>query len=215
MNIPSSNSVLVIGGGMAGIRTALDLAEAERNVVLVDSAYAIGGLMTQLDRTFPTNNCDLCTLSPNLSESGRQEFIELMTMTTVTDVKGRKGDFTVQLATAPRFINLDKCTACGECHKKYPEWVRFTPGLDHRAPTCMRYPQATPQAFSVDMAKVTDVRALMDCCPAGAINPDDLGAKREVRCASIVFVPGGALFDPSHLDYLGYATQPDVVTSLE
>ena len=215
MNTPSSNRVLVIGGGMAGIRTALDLAEAERNVVLVDSAYAIGGLMTQLDRTFPTNNCDLCTLSPNLSESSRQEFIELMTMTTVTDVKGQKGDFTVQLTTAPRFINLDKCTACGECHKKYPEWVRFTPGLDHRAPTCMRYPQATPQAFSVDMGKVTDVKALMDCCPAGAINPDDLGAKREVGCASIVFVPGGALFDPSHLDYLGYATQSDVVTSLE
>ena len=215
MNTPSSNRVLVIGGGMAGIRTALDLAEAERNVVLVDSAYAIGGLMTQLDRTFPTNNCDLCTLSPNLSESSRQEFIELMTMTTVTDVKGKKGDFTVQLTTAPRFINLDKCTACGECHKKYPEWVRFTPGLDHRAPTCMRYPQATPQAFSVDMGKVTDVKALMDCCPAGAINPDDLGAKREVGCASIVFVPGGALFDPSHLDYLGYATQSDVVTSLE
>ncbi len=215
MNTPSSNRVLVIGGGMAGIRTALDLAEAERNVILIDSAYAIGGLMTQLDRTFPTNNCDLCTLSPNLSESSRQEFIELMTMTTVTDVKGQKGDFTVQLTTAPRFINLDKCTACGECHKKYPEWVRFTPGLDHRAPTCMRYPQATPQAFSVDMGKVTDVKALMDCCPAGAINPDDLGAKREVRCASIVFVPGGALFDPSHLDYLGYATQPDVVTSLE
>ena len=211
----SSNRVLVIGGGMAGIRTALDLAEAERNVVLVDSAYAIGGLMTQLDRTFPTNNCDLCTLSPNLSESSRQEFIELMTMTTVTDVKGKKGDFTVQLTTAPRFINLDKCTACGECHKKYPEWVRFTPGLDHRAPTCMRYPQATPQAFSVDMAKCTDVKALMDCCPAGAINPDDLSSKREVRCASIVFVPGGALFDPGHLDYLGYATQPDVVTSLE
>ncbi|KGO34275.1 MAG: FAD-dependent oxidoreductase [Desulfoprunum sp.] len=211
----SNNRVLVIGGGMAGIRTALDLAEAEKNVILVDRAYSIGGLMTQLDRTFPTNNCDLCTLSPNLSESSRQEHIELVTMTTVTDVKGKKGDFTVQLETAPRYINLDKCTACGECHKRYPEWVRFTPGLDHRAPTCMRYPQATPQAFSIDMAKCTDVKALMDTCPAGAINPDDFGSNREVKCASIVFVPGGALFDPSHLDYLGYAAQPDVVTSLE
>jgi len=211
----SNNRVLVIGGGMAGIRTALDLAEAEKNVILVDRAYSIGGLMTQLDRTFPTNNCDLCTLSPNLSEGSRQEHIELVTMTTVTDVKGKKGDFTVQLETAPRFINLDKCTACGECHKKFPEWVRFTPGLDHRAPTCMRYPQATPQAFSIDMAKCTDVKALMESCPAGAINPDDFGSKREVKCAAIVFVPGGALFDPSHLDYLGYAAQADVVTSLE
>ncbi len=216
-NIPHqhNNKVLVIGGGMGGIRTALDLAEAEIQVILVDKAYAIGGLMAQLDRTFPTNNCDLCTLSPNLSESSRQEYIELLTMTTVKDVGGEKGNFTVLLETAPRYINLEKCTACGECHKKYPEWVRFTPGLDHRAPTCMRYPQATPQAFSIDLAKCTDVEALMKCCPAGAINPDDMGRKREVACGSIVFSPGGALFYPSHLDYLGYASQADVVTSLE
>ncbi len=210
-----NNKVLVIGGGLGGIRTALDLAEAEKNVILVDKAYAIGGLMTQLDRTFPTNNCDLCTLSPNLSESSRQEYIELLTMTTVKDVRGQKGNFTVLLETAPRYIDLDKCTACGECHKRYPECVRFTPGLDHRAPTCMRYPQAIPQAFSIDLAKCTDVEALMQCCPAGAIIPDDMGRKREVSCGSIVFSPGGALFDPSHLDYLGYANQADVVTSLE
>ena len=210
-----SDKVLVIGGGMGGIRTALDLAEAEKKVILIDKAYAIGGLMTQLDRTFPTNNCDLCTLAPNLSEGSRQDYIELLTMTSVKEVKGQKGNFTVHLETAPRYINLDKCTACGECYKKFPECVRFTPGLDHRAPTCMRYPQATPQAFSIDLAKCTDVEGLMKSCPAGAINPDDMGRKREVTCGAIVFSPGGALFDPSHLDYLGYASQPDVVTSLE
>jgi len=210
-----SDKVLVIGGGMGGIRTALDLAEAEKKVILVDKAYAIGGLMTQLDRTFPTNNCDLCTLAPNLSEGSRQDYIELLTMTSVKEVKGQKGNFTVLLETAPRYINLDKCTACGECYKNFPECVRFTPGLDHRAPTCMRYPQATPQAFSIDLAKCTDVEGLMKSCPAGAINPDDMGRKREVSCGAIVFSPGGALFDPSHLDYLGYASQPDVVTSLE
>jgi heterodisulfide reductase subunit A len=210
-----SDKVLVIGGGMGGIRTALDLAEAEKKVILIDKAYAIGGLMTQLDRTFPTNNCDLCTLAPNLSEGSRQDYIELLTMTSVKEVKGQKGNFTVHLETAPRYINLDKCTACGECYKNFPECVRFTPGLDHRAPTCMRYPQATPQAFSIDLAKCTDVEGLMKSCPAGAINPDDMGRKREVTCGAIVFSPGGALFDPSHLDYLGYASQPDVVTSLE
>lgn len=210
-----SDKVLVIGGGMGGIRTALDLAEAEKKVILVDKAYAIGGLMTQLDRTFPTNNCDLCTLAPNLSEGSRQEYIDLLTMTTVKDVKGGKGNFTVSLETAPRYINLEKCTACGECHKKYPECVRFTPGLDHRAPTCMRYPQATPQAFSIDLDKCTDVEGLMKSCPAGAINPDDMGRKFQVNCGSIVFSPGGSIFDPSHLDYLGYGALPDVVTSLE
>jgi heterodisulfide reductase subunit A2 len=209
------NKVLVIGGGLGGIRTALDLAEAEKDVVLVDKAYAIGGLMTQLDRTFPTNNCDLCTLSPNLSESGRKQHIELLTMTSVTGVKGEKGDFTVSLNTAPRYINLDKCTACGECYKHFPECVRFTPGLDHRAPTCMRYPQAIPQSFSVDLKKCADINALIKICPAGAISPDDIGRKFEVQCGSIVLSAGAALFDPSKLDYLGYSVEPDVVTNLE
>jgi heterodisulfide reductase subunit A len=209
------NKVLVIGGGLGGIRTALDLAEAEKDVILVDKAHTIGGLMTQLDRTFPTNNCDLCTLSPNLSESGRKQHIELLTMTTVKGVQGEKGKFTVSLETAPRYINLDKCTACGECHKQFPECVSFTPGLDHRAPTCMRYPQATPQAFAVDLKKCADIKALINCCPAGAINPDDIGRKQEIKCGSIVLSSGAALFDPSGLDYLGYAKEPDVVTNLE
>jgi heterodisulfide reductase subunit A len=212
---PTSNKVLVIGGGLGGIRTALDLAEAEKDVILIDKSYNIGGLMTQLDRTFPTNNCDLCTLSPNLSEGGRQKHIELQAMTTVTGISGAKGNFTASLRTEPRYINLEKCTACGECLKAFPECVRFTPGLDHRAPTCMRYPQAIPQAYSIDLQKCKDVEALVKVCPAGAIIPDDIGRTREVRCGSVVLAMGAELFDPSRLDYLAYATQPDVVTSLE
>ncbi len=203
-----NNKVLVVGGGLGGIRTALDLAEAEKDVVLVDKDFTVGGLMTQLDRTFPTNNCDLCTIAPHLSESNRQEHIELMTMTSVENVAGEKGNFSVTLVTRPRFINLEKCTACGECFTKFPECVRFNPGLDHRAPTCMRYPQATPQAFSIELDKCTDVQALVNVCPAGAINPDDMPIKREIKCASIVLSPGAAIFDPSHLDYLGYAKLP-------
>ncbi len=210
-----NNKVLVVGGGLGGIRTALDLAEAEKDVVLVDRNFAIGGLMTQLDRTFPTNNCDLCTIAPHLSESNRQEHIELLTLTSVENVAGEKGNFTVSLKTQPRYINLDKCTGCGDCLKHFPECVRFSPGLDHRAPTCMRYPQATPQAFSIDLEKCKDVQALVNICPAGAINPDDMPINREINCASIVLSPGASLFDPTHLDYLGYAKHPDVVTSLE
>ena len=117
----TSNRVLVVGGGLGGIRTALDLAEAEKDVVLVDSACNIGGLMTQLDRTFPTNNCDLCTLAPNLSESSRQHYISLLSMTTVEAIRGEKGNFTVSLKSTPRYINLDKCTGCGACYEAFPE----------------------------------------------------------------------------------------------
>ncbi|MBE0584630.1 MAG: CoB--CoM heterodisulfide reductase iron-sulfur subunit A family protein, partial [Desulfofustis sp.] len=213
--LQTSNRVLVVGGGLGGIRTALDLAEAQKDVIVVDTAENIGGLMTQLDRTFPTNNCDLCTLAPNLSESGRQEHITLMPMTTLKEVTGEQGNFIATLETAPRYINLDKCTGCGECLKAFPECVRFTPGLDHRAPTCMRYPQATPQAFSIDLAKCTDIQALVKICPAGAIVPDDIGSKGNVSCGAIVLAPCASLFDPSGLDYLGYGELPDVVTSLE
>jgi len=214
-SLQTSNRVLVVGGGMGGIRAALDLAETNKDVILVDKAYNIGGLMTQLDRTFPTNNCDLCTLAPNLSERGRQEHISLLSMTTVEAVTGEKGNFTVTLKTAPRYINLDKCTGCGLCHQAFPDCVRFTPGLDHRAPTCMRYPQATPQAYSIDLAKCKDIAGLIKSCPVGAINPDDLGSTGAVSCGAIILAPGGALFDPSGLDYLGYSEQPDVLTSLE
>ena len=156
----SSNKVLVVGGGMGGIRAALDLAETGRDVVLIDKDFAIGGLMTQLDRTFPTNNCDLCTLSPHLSESGRKLHIQLKTMTQLSGLTGEAGHFTATLTTQPRYIDLEKCTGCGECARKFPESVRFTPGLDHRAPTCMRYPQGTPYAYSIIKDERTDFDGL-------------------------------------------------------
>ncbi len=210
-----NNRVLIIGGGVAGIKAAMDLSEAGREVILTDKAFAIGGIMTQLDRTFPTNNCDLCTLSPHLSESGRRKHIELLTLTRLTGVSGSAGRFTVQLTTEPRYIDLSKCTACGECVKAFPEWVRFTPGLDHRAPTCMRYPRATPYAFSIDMEKCTDPEALIKVCPAGAILSRDARKTIERTAGAIILSPGAALFDPAMLANYGKGRLPDVLTGLE
>ncbi|MDA8141195.1 MAG: FAD-dependent oxidoreductase [Desulfobacteraceae bacterium] len=208
-------SVLIIGGGVGGIKAAMDLSEARKDVVLIDRAASIGGLMTQLDRTFPTNNCDLCTISPRLSAGARQQHIELLPLTQLSAVSGEPGNFTVTLTSTPRYIDLEKCTACGECHKKYPECVRFNPGLDHRAPTCMRYPQATPQAFSIDMAACKDVTGLVNCCPAKAIVPDD-GEKQNIRkVGSIILSTGAELFDPGKLDHFGHGRYPNVVTGLE
>jgi heterodisulfide reductase subunit A len=207
-------SILIIGGGVAGIKAAMDLSEAERNVLLIDKAGAIGGLMTQLDRTFPTNNCDLCTISPRLSAGARQQRIELLPMTQLTGISGEAGNFTVTLTSAPRYIDLEKCTACGECHKKYPECVRFSPGLDHRAPTCMRYPQATPQAFSIDMAACKDIDGLVKVCPANAILPNDTAKQNSRNVASIILAAGADLFDPGKLDHFGHGRYPNVVTGL-
>ncbi|MBN1102293.1 MAG: CoB--CoM heterodisulfide reductase iron-sulfur subunit A family protein, partial [Deltaproteobacteria bacterium] len=207
--------VLVIGGGIGGIKAALDLAEAGRDVVLVDKAPAIGGLMTQLDRTFPTNNCDLCTFSPHLAESGRQLHIQLLPLTELADLKGSEGDFEAVLKTRPRFIDLEKCTACGDCLREFPQCVRFTPGLDHRAPTCMRYPRATPYAYSIEMENCADRNALAQVCQAGAILPEDSGKTHRLRVGSVVLAAGASLFDPSVLEPYGYGVYPNVLTALE
>ncbi len=207
--------VLVIGGGVGGIKAALDLSESRKKVLLIDSDYAIGGLMTQLDRTFPTNNCDLCTVSPHLSATTREKFLQVSPMTELTSLSGEAGDFTATLKTAPRFIDIDKCTACGECLKKFPEAVRFTPGLDPRAPTCMRYPQATPYAYSIDMEKIDDVEALKAVCKAGAIVPDDSEQEIRINVASVVLSVGADLFDPSVLDNFGGGKFDNVVPGLE
>jgi heterodisulfide reductase subunit A len=213
--IKNSNKALVIGAGVGGIKAALDLAEAGRDVVLIDKAPAIGGLMTQLDRTFPTNNCDLCTLSPHLAESGRQLHIELLPLTQLVKAEGQAGAFKVTLKTAPRFIDLWKCTACGDCFKECPECIRFTPGLDHRAPTCMRYPRATPYAYSIEIEKCADLDRLVHACRAGAILPEDSEKTRELDVGSIVLAAGAEVFEPAALEDYGYGTRPNVLTGLE
>ncbi len=212
---PWNNKVLVIGGGMGGIKTALDLAEAKRDVILIDKAPAIGGLMTQLDRTFPTNNCDLCTLSPYLSESGRELHMELRTLTRITGLEGESGHFRITLTTEPRYIDTDRCTACGECFKQFPECVRFSPGLDHRAPTCMRYPQATPYAYSIDIERCSDVDALVRACRDDAILPNERAEESVLDVSAIVLATGADLFDPGEVANWGYGRYPNVVTSLE
>ena len=171
--------------------------------------------MARLDRTFPTNNCDLCTLSPDLSESGRKLHIELMTMTELTGLEGDAGRFKVSLATQPRFIDANKCTACGACYRSFSECVRFTPGLDPRAPTCMRYPQATPFTFSIDMKACTNVEELVRVCPAGAIIPDDEAKQHEVEVGSIILAPGAEISNPRAIDTYGSGQCPNVVTSME
>ncbi len=210
-----SNKVLIVGGGMGGIRAALDLAEAGRDVLLVDKAVSVGGFMTKLDRTFPTNNCDLCTLSPRLSASARENRIEVLPMSSVENVEGEPGNFTVTLTTRPRYIDMDKCTACGECLEKHPEAVRFTPGLDLSAPTCMRYPQSTPQAYSIDRENCTDMEGLAGVCKAGAIAAGDTEKVSEMRVGAVILAAGAEMFDISVLDNFGGGTFPNVVTGLE
>ncbi len=113
-------SALVIGGGIGGVQAALDLAECGIKVYLVDSGPSIGGVMAQLDKTFPTNDCAMCTLAPRLVDCGRHPNIEIITQAEIKELRGEAGNFTVSINKKPRFVDLSKCTGCGICVENCP-----------------------------------------------------------------------------------------------
>ena len=158
-------SVLVVGGGIAGIQASLDLADSGYLVKMVEDKSAIGGVMAQLDKTFPTNDCSMCVISPKLVEAGRHLNIDLYTTTEVEKVEGEAGNFKVTLLQRPRYIELDKCTACGECAKACPISVAntFDEGLRDRKAAFKLYPQGMPSAYAIDKRGTAPCKAT---CPA-------------------------------------------------
>ncbi len=165
MTQPIIGAVMVVGGGIAGIQASLDLAESGYKVYLVERNSAIGGTMAQLDKTFPTNDCSMCIISPKLVEAGRHLNIDLHTLTDVRRVEGEPGNFSVTLRSRPRFIDPEKCTACGECAKVCPISLpnRFDQGLGQRKAAYKLYPQAMPGAYAIEKRGTAPCKA---ACPA-------------------------------------------------
>ena len=113
-------AALVVGGGIGGMQAALDLAESGIKVYLVDNKPSIGGVMAQLDKTFPTNDCAMCTMAPRLVEIGRHDNIEIITMADIESVSGEPGNFKIKLKKRARYIDEEKCTGCGLCVSNCP-----------------------------------------------------------------------------------------------
>jgi heterodisulfide reductase subunit A-like polyferredoxin len=157
-------AVLVVGAGIGGMQSSLDLANAGFKVYLVDKAPAIGGIMSMLDKTFPTNDCAMCIMSPKLVECGRHLNIEIMTMAELESIAGEPGHFTARVRQHPRFVELDKCTGCGDCAEACPIKVpdEFNAGLAMRKATYKLYPQATPNAFAIEKRGTAPCRS---ACP--------------------------------------------------
>lgn len=145
-------SVLVAGAGIGGMQAALDLAESGLKVYLTDNKACIGGVMSQLDKTFPTNDCAMCTMAPRLVEIGRHKDIEIITLAEIDDIEGVPGNFNVRLRKKARYIDETKCTGCGECADKCPVEIPsgYNTNLNTTKAVYRRYPQAIPNYFAIE-----------------------------------------------------------------
>ena len=214
---------LVIGGGIAGIQTAIDIADAGYHVDIVEKTPSIGGRMSQLDKTFPTLDCSACILTPKMVEAAAHENITIHTYSEVEKVSGFVGNFTVDIRKKARYVDINKCTGCGVCQEKCPSKKtpnEFNRGLNNRSAIYTPFAQAIPNVPVIDTTacikfKTGKCGVCEKVCQAGAIN---YAAKDEIITETYGAIVVATGFDTIKLDKYGeyaYGQSKDVITSLE
>jgi heterodisulfide reductase subunit A len=225
ITVPVTRKVLVIGGGIAGIRAALDVANSGYQVYLVEKTGSIGGRMAQLSETFPTLDCSICILGPLMVEVYRHPNIKLLRLSQVEEVKGFIGNFKVRVRQEPEYVDVNKCNSCGECTKVCPAEVsnEFDSGLTWRKAIYIPFAQAVPPAYVLDNKSCLGLlpRACGECKKAcdklgmSCINLDATAKVHELEVGAIISATGYELYDATKLSEYGYGTYPNVMTSLE
>jgi heterodisulfide reductase subunit A len=217
-----SKSVMVVGGGIAGIQAALDLAELGVKVHLVEKQPSIGGRMSQLDKTFPTLDCSSCILTPKMVDVSRNPNIELLTYSEVKEIQGSAGDFQIKILQKPRYIDEKKCTGDGACIQKcpYKGIDSFNRGLGKRKAIYFEFPQAVPLIPVIDTEscmyfKKGICRVCEKFCESNAIDFNQQPKEISINVASIILATGFDLEDPRKKDMYGYGRYSNVYTSLE
>jgi heterodisulfide reductase subunit A len=210
-------AVLVIGGGISGMQSSLDLADSGFKVYLVDNKPSIGGVMSQLDKTFPTNDCSMCIMAPKLVGVGRHHNIRIVSYADIVGVEGQAGRFKVNVTSHPRRIDPSKCTGCGTCADECPVEAidEYNEGLTERKAVSVRYPQAVPLLFSIDSGKCIGCGSCEYACKAHAIAYDQKERLEELEVGSIILSPGFEPFQPAPGGALGHGVFKNVVTSME
>ena len=220
---PVTKRALVIGGGIAGIQTALDIADAGFEVDIVEKTPTIGGRMAQLDKTVPTLDCAACILTPKMVDAAQNEKIDLLTYSEVESVSGFVGNFTVKIRKKARYVDSTKCTGCGACTEKCPSRKglnEFNMGLNTRGAIYIPFAQAIPNVATIDPTQCLKLKSgkcglCEKICSAKAIDYTQKDEIIERQYGAIVAATGFKPIDASKYDEYGYSDNPDVVTSLE
>lgn len=215
-------AIMVVGAGVSGIQAALDAAKSGFRVYLVDKGPAIGGKMSQLDKTFPTNDCSMCILSPRFIECATDPNIEILTDVEIERVEGEAGDFRVALIQRPRYVDPQKCTGCGTCAEYCPVLVpdAYNESLATLKCIHLSFPQAVPAVSFVDSERCLFLqrRICQICVPTcrnKAIDFHQKEKRQEIRVGSLILAPGYETFSPALQRQYGYGRFRNVVTSLE
>ncbi|MGN0457523.1 MAG: 4Fe-4S binding protein [Eubacterium sp.] len=220
---PVTKRALVIGGGIAGIQTAIDIADAGFEVDIVEKSPTIGGKMAQIDKTFPTLDCAACILTPKMVEAAQQEKIKIYSYSEVEEVKGFVGNFSVKIRKKARYVNEYICTGCGLCTEKCPQKAvpnEFNLGMDNRRAVYIPFAQAVPKVATIDPNYCTKLKTgkcgvCSMVCEAKAIDYTQKDEIVEAKYGAIVVATGFNPIDVSKFDEFAYSQSPDVVTSLE
>lgn len=221
--VPIHPASLVVGGGIAGIQAALEIADAGYPVYLVEREPSIGGHMAQFDKTFPTLDCAACILTPRMVSVGSHPNITLLTWSEVTNVSGYVGNFTVTVKQKARYVNTALCTGCGICQDKCPKKVIddvFEAGLGYRKAIYSPFPQAVPKYPVIDRKNCTyfqkgTCRACEKLCPTGAIDFKQEDKELILQVGNIILATGFDILDARRIAQYGYGRLANVFTSLE
>lgn len=211
------NKALVIGGGVAGIQSALDLADMGFKTYLVEKQPTIGGRMAQLDKTFPTLDCSMCILAPKTVDAAKHENIELISFAEVKEVHGYIGNFNVVIEKKPRYIDEDICTGCGSCSEVCPIEMPnyFDEGMGMVKATSIPFPQAVPLVARIDKDYCIDCKLCDQACGNGAIDHDQKTERIEIDVGTIIVATGYDPYNPTEKKEYSYADAQNVITGLE